>query len=48
MAADGSLPFVLNGWTSGGDGIEYDGTLKRGGTVLGAAEGITESNQITP
>lgn len=48
IPADGQLPFVLNGWTSSGNGTEYDGTLQRGSSVLAAAEGITENNQIAP
>ena len=48
IAADGSLPFVLSGWTSSGNGTEYDGFLKRGTMTLEAAEGTTDSNQITP
>jgi murein DD-endopeptidase MepM/ murein hydrolase activator NlpD len=48
MAADGPMPWVLSGWTSSGDGYEYDGYLKRGSQTLSAAEGTTDSNQITP
>lgn len=48
MAADGTLPFVLSGWASKGNGVEYDGTLQRGSSVLEAAEGTTDNNQITP
>ncbi len=48
ITADGSLPFVISGFASGGNGVEYDGTLTRGSTTLEAAEGTTESNQITP
>lgn len=48
ISADGPLPFKLSGWTSGGNGVEYDGTLKRGASTLEAAEGITDLNQITP
>ncbi len=48
IPADGSVPFVLSGWTSSGNGTEYDGFLTRGKTVLEAAEGTTDSNQITP
>ena len=48
ITADGSLPFVISGFASGGNGVEYDGTLTRGSTMLEAAEGTTESNQITP
>ncbi len=48
IAADGTVPFVISGWTSSGDGILYDGYLKRGSQTLAAAEGTTDSNQITP
>lgn len=48
IPADGPLPFVLSGWKSSGDGIEYDGFLKRGAATLEAAEGITDHNQIAP
>ena len=47
ISADGSLPFVIGGWTSSGNGIEYDGYLKRGTSTLEAAEGISDLNQIT-
>jgi len=47
MSADGYLPFVLGGWTSGGNGIEYDGYLRRGSSTLEAAEGASELNLIT-
>jgi LasA protease len=48
IPADGALPFQLSGWTSSGNGTEYDGYLKRAGTTMEAAEGTTENNQITP
>lgn len=48
IPADGTLPFVLSGWTSSGNGIEYDGFFKRGSRLLEAAEGITDNNQISP
>lgn len=48
IAADGSLPFVISGWTSSGNGTEYDGYLKRGDQTMEAAEGITDNNQIGP
>ncbi len=48
IAADGTLPFVLSGWTSSGNGVEYDGFFKRGSKTLEAAEGITDNNQISP
>jgi len=47
IPADGPLPFVLGGWTSSGDGTEYDGYLKRGTSTLEAAEGISDLNQIS-
>ncbi len=48
IPADGSIPFVLDGWTSSGDGIEYDGYLKKGSTVIQAEEGVLEGvNQIS-
>lgn len=48
IAADGLLPFVLDGWTSAGTSTEYDGFLRRGLVTLEAAEGISELNQILP
>jgi hypothetical protein len=48
ISADGKLPYNLGGWISGGDGVEYDGTLTRGGTVLEAMEGVfAGQNQIS-
>lgn len=47
IAADGNLPFDLNGWLSSGTGAKYNGYLKRGAAVLEAAEGINASNQIS-
>jgi len=48
IPADGSLPFNLDGWISSGNGIEYDGFLTRGGSVLEAMEGVFEGvNQIS-
>jgi len=47
IPADGGLPFVLDGWVSSGDGIEYDGWLTRSGTVLEAFDGRTDSNQVS-
>jgi hypothetical protein len=46
IAADGHIPFVLDGWTSSGTGFEYDGYLTRGGIILEALEGISELNTI--
>jgi hypothetical protein len=39
---------VLSGWTSSGNGVQYDGFFKRGSKLLEAAEGITDNNQISP
>jgi LasA protease len=48
VSADGNLPFNLDGWVSSGDGIEYDGYLTRGATVLEAMEGVfAGQNQIS-
>ena len=48
IPADGKLPFNLEGWVSSGNGVEYDGFLTRGSTVLEAMEGvIPEKNQIS-
>lgn len=46
IAADGSLPFNLDGWVSSGAGIEYDGTLQRGGVVLEACDCREDGNQV--
>ncbi len=48
IPADGNLPFNLDGWVSSGNGVEYDGSLTRGGTVVEAWEGVFEDlNQIS-
>ncbi|MBN2116548.1 MAG: LysM peptidoglycan-binding domain-containing protein [Anaerolineales bacterium] len=48
ISADGNLPFNLDGWVSSGNGIEYDGYLTRGSTLLEALEGRFEGlNQIS-
>ncbi len=46
IAADGPMPFVLDGWRSKGAGIEYDGTLERGGVILEACDCRNDGNQI--
>ena len=46
IAADGKLPFVLDGWASSGNGIEYDGYLTHGDITIEAWDGATELNQI--
>ncbi len=47
IAADGHLPFNLDGWISAGGGREYDGTLRRGGVVLRACACRNDENQIS-
>jgi murein DD-endopeptidase MepM/ murein hydrolase activator NlpD len=46
IPADGSLPFVLDGWVSAGLGQEYDGTMTRGDERLEACGCRNEENQI--
>jgi hypothetical protein len=46
IAADGSLPFNLDGWISEGTGQEYYGTLKKNGQTLEAWDRKTDNNQI--
>lgn len=47
ISADGTVPFIMDGWTSSGTGTEYDGFLTRGSVTLEAFEGLNDSNQIT-
>lgn len=47
IAADGSLPYNLDGWISSGDGYEYDGFLKKFGfPAVEAWDSVNELNQI--
>ncbi len=46
IAADGALPFNLDGWISSGTGTEYDGFLKRDGQSIEAWDGRKAENQI--
>jgi LasA protease len=46
IAADQSLPFVLDGWVSRGTGKEYDGTLQKSDQVVEAWEGFFTYNTI--
>jgi len=46
IEADGSLPFVMDGWRSAGTGIEYDGTLISPLGVLEACSCRNDGNQI--
>ena len=48
IPADANLPFNLEGWISSGNGVEYDGYLTRGSTIIEAMEGVFEGlNQIS-
>lgn len=46
ISADGHIPFVMDNWVSSGTGVEYDGFLTRGNTILEALEVISELNMI--
>jgi LasA protease len=46
IAADQTLPFVLDGWISRGAGKEYDGTLQKEDQVVEAWEGYFTYNTI--
>ena len=47
IAADGQLPFNLDGWVSSGGGIEYDGFLSNGYQSIEAWDGANDINSIT-
>ncbi len=48
IPADGNLPFILDGWVSSGNGVEYDGYLTKDLTVIEAWEGVREElNQVS-
>jgi murein DD-endopeptidase MepM/ murein hydrolase activator NlpD len=47
IAADGALPFNLDGWVSAGLGQEYDGTMTRGEVRLEACGCRNDQNQIS-
>jgi murein DD-endopeptidase MepM/ murein hydrolase activator NlpD len=46
VPADQGLPFNLDGWTSSGDGYEYNGYLARDGISIEAYAGRSDSNAI--
>ena len=46
FAADGSMPFDLDGWLSSGSGREYDGFLTRGSQTIEAVDGANDLNLI--
>ncbi len=47
IAADGTLPFILDGWVSSGGNYEYDGYLTRGNQILEAYDGASVINSVT-
>jgi hypothetical protein len=47
IAADGTMPFNLDGWISSGGGGEYDGFLTRGSQTIEAVDGANDLNQIS-
>lgn len=46
IAADAELPFVMDGWVSGGSGVEYDGYLTKGDQIVEAWDGRSSFNAI--
>ena len=46
IAADGPLPYNLDGWVSSGGGGEYDGYLTRGNQTIEALDSASELNQV--
>jgi murein DD-endopeptidase MepM/ murein hydrolase activator NlpD len=46
ISADGSVPFVLDGWVSTGWGDEYDGTLTNGEGVIEACNCRAAGNEV--
>jgi len=46
IAADGPVPFNLDGWISSGSGEEYVGYLKRNGQTVENYDGKSDINQI--
>jgi murein DD-endopeptidase MepM/ murein hydrolase activator NlpD len=46
IAADGPIPYNLEGWVSSGTGTAYDGYLTRNGQTVEAWNGRSEINQI--
>jgi LasA protease len=46
ISADGTLPFIMDGWVASSTGIEYDGYLSKNGQTIEAWDGRTDFNQI--
>lgn len=47
IAADGDLPFNLDGWVSSGTGVEYNGYLTRGNQTIEAWDSANDFNLIS-
>ncbi len=47
IAADGAIPFNLDGWISQGTGVEYEGSLVRNGQVVEAWDRSLPENEIS-
>jgi murein DD-endopeptidase MepM/ murein hydrolase activator NlpD len=47
ISADGSTPFVMDGWTSEGTGVEYDGYLVKNDQKVEAWDARKAENQIS-
>ncbi len=47
IAADGFLPYNLDGWISSGGSKEYDGFLTKGNVTIEAWDSASDQNQIT-
>ena len=48
IPADQEIPFILDGWASSGDGVEYDGMLSREGATISASGFPDETNKVFP
>jgi hypothetical protein len=46
IPADQDVPFVLDGWTTVGLGLEYDGFLRKDGQTIEAWDGRDSVNEI--
>jgi LysM repeat protein len=46
IAADGPMPFNLDGWVASAGSVEYDGYLTRDGLTIEAWDGANEINQV--
>ena len=46
IAADQTIPFILDGWISSSTGTEYDGFLQRSGQRIEAYDGHSPQNEI--